>query len=50
MENGQYLIKSTEDSILEGLKAFSEGKVPVCKFNPQEYNKEAVQEFENAVL
>lgn len=50
MENGQYLIKSTEDSILEGLKAFSEGKVPVCKFNPQEYNKEAVREFENAIM
>lgn len=50
MENGQYLIKSTEDSILEGLKAFSEGKVPVCKFDPQEYNKEAVREFENAIM
>ena len=50
MENGQYLIKSTEESILEGLKAFSEGKVPVCKFDPQEYNKEAVREFENAIM
>lgn len=50
MANGQYLIKSTEESILEGLKAFSEGKVPVCKFDPQEYNKEAVKEFERAIM
>jgi len=50
MENGQYLIKSTEESILDGLKAFSEGRVESCNFDPKEYNKQAVAEFENAVL
>ena len=29
MENGQYLINSSEESIL-GVKGFSEGKVPKC--------------------
>ena len=50
MEHGQYLIKSTEDSILDGLKAFSEGRVESCGFDPEQYNKEAVGEFEKAIL
>lgn len=50
MENGQYLINSSEESIIKGLKAFSENKVPVCKFDPRLYNKEAVEEFENAII
>lgn len=50
MEHGQYLIKSTEDSILDGLKAFSEGRVESCEFDPEQYNREAVGEFEQAIL
>lgn len=50
MEHGQYLIKSTQESILDGLKAFSEGRVETCDFNPEEYNKEAVNEFEHAIF
>ena len=50
MENGQYLINSSEESILGGLRAFSEGKVPKCNFDPKQYNREAVEEFENAIM
>lgn len=50
MENGQYLIKSDKDSILEGLTAFSKGNVPVKTFDPEQYNREAVEEFERAIL
>ena len=39
MENGQYLIKSTQEAILEGLRAFAKGEVPTCKFDPRQYNK-----------
>ena len=31
-------------------KAFSEGKVPKCNFDPKQYNREAVEEFENAIM
>lgn len=50
IENGQYLIKSDETSIIEGLKAFSEGKVPDVGFDPMKYNSEAFMEFENAIF
>lgn len=49
MENGQYLIKSTQEAILEGLRAFAKGEVPTCKFDPRQYNKEAINEFEQAI-
>ncbi|MBE5957555.1 MAG: glycosyltransferase [Lachnospiraceae bacterium] len=50
MENGQYLIKADKNSIIDGLRAFREGRVPQCEFDPVEYNKEAVREFENAIF
>ena len=50
IENGQYLINSSEESILGGLRAFSEGKVPKCNFDPKQYNREAVEEFESAIM
>jgi CDP-glycerol glycerophosphotransferase (TagB/SpsB family) len=50
MENGQYLIKADKDSIIDGLRAYREGRVPKCDFDPKQYNKEAVEEFENAIF
>lgn len=49
IENGQLLIKSDEDSILEGLRSFLEGKVPVIDFSVDDYNRTAYQEFEQAI-
>lgn len=49
LEGGQYLIKSTENDILRGLKAFAKGEVSFKEFDPKEYNREAVREFENAI-
>ncbi len=50
IENGQYLIKSDETSIIEGLKAFRDGLVPDIGFDPMKYNSEAFSEFENAIF
>ena len=47
--NGQLVIHSNEDSIYEGLCAFSEGKVPQCSFDVDEYNREAYREFRRAI-
>lgn len=47
--DGQYVIHSDEESIYEGLVAFREGKVPKCDFDVDAYNREAYEEFINAV-
>ena len=47
-EKGQYLVTKTPDGICEGLVAFMEGKVPnEYVFDLEQYNREAVLEFEN---
>ena len=48
--DSQLVIHSDAKSICEGLCAFSEGKVPVKEFNPEEYNNEAYSEFRKAVI
>ena len=51
IENGQYIVHTDADSIYEGLKAFTEGRVPSdYKFDYLNYNREAYEEFENAVF
>lgn len=46
-EKGQLLIGQSVDDIYEGMKAYCEGKVPnEFKFNIDEYNKLAMEEFE----
>ena len=47
--NGQLLIGQDEESIYEGLKAFTKGKVPKCDFDLQQYNQEAYEEFQMAI-
>lgn len=50
IENGQYLIGKGTDDIYEGLKAYIDGKVPTdYKFDVDAYNKEAYQEFLDAL-
>lgn len=49
LPNGQLVIKPTIQGILEGLQAFSRGEVPVCDFNVDVYNREAYQEFVDAI-
>lgn len=44
--DGQLLIGHSEDDIYNGLTAFCEGNIPVTKFDPEQYNKEAYEEFE----
>lgn len=44
--DGQMLIGHSEEDIYESLTAFCEGKVPVTKFEPEQYNQEAYDEFE----
>ncbi|MDE7199675.1 MAG: CDP-glycerol glycerophosphotransferase family protein [Lachnospiraceae bacterium] len=49
-DNGQYLTGKGVDDIYEGLKAYIEGRVPAdYQFDVNVYNKEAYQEFENAL-
>ena len=46
-ENGQLIIGMEEDDIYEGLKHFVDGSVPnEYKFNPVDYNKKCLEEFE----
>lgn len=46
-DGGQLLIQTDEESILEGMRAFLAGKVPNdYKFDPVQYNKECMAEFE----
>lgn len=47
--DGQLVIHTDEDSILEGLRAFVRGEVPVCEFFLEDYNREAYQEFLDAI-
>lgn len=50
-DKGQYLIDTDVDSIYDGMKAFLEGRVPnEHVFNIEEYNKEAIKEFENNLV
>lgn len=50
LPEGQLLIRPTEEAILEGMRAFMRGKVPAgYAFDVQAYNKEAYQEFLQAV-
>lgn len=48
-ENGQLLIGNTADDIYNGLKAFMEGKVPICEFNYQDYNEVTIKQFEEII-
>lgn len=48
--NGQLLIKQTPESIYKALCEFKNGNIPVHSFDLQQYNKEAYEEFENAIL
>lgn len=48
--NGQYMIDSSVEGILDGLVAFVQGEVPCAyEFDADEYNKEAVTEFMTAI-
>lgn len=50
VENGQYQIGKEADDIYEGLKAYINGKILTdYAFDVDEYNKEAYQEFMNAL-
>mgnify|MGYP000834721437 CR=1 FL=1 len=40
-----FMKKYDANVILKGLRAFSEGKVPKCNFDPKQYNREAVEEL-----
>lgn len=44
--NGQMLIGHSEEDIYDSLVAFCEGNVPVTKFDSEQYNREAYDEFE----
>ena len=48
--DGQLLIKQTPESIYNALCEFRDGNIPVCNFDLEQYNKEAYEEFENAIL
>lgn len=48
--NGQLLIEPTEESIYEGLSAFARGEVPTFEFDVERYNREAYQEFIDAIM
>ena len=48
--NGQLVVGFDKDSIYEGMCAYMKHEVPECEFSPEEYNKEAYQEFLNAIL
>ncbi|MBQ9517037.1 MAG: CDP-glycerol glycerophosphotransferase family protein [Eubacterium sp.] len=49
-ENGQMLIGTGVDDIYEALVAFKDGKVPnEYKFDAEQYNREAMEEFEKAI-
>lgn len=50
IENGQLVTGTSEDDIYEGLKAYTEGRVPCSyEFDIDIYNREAYQEFLNAI-
>ncbi|MDE6568241.1 MAG: CDP-glycerol glycerophosphotransferase family protein [Lachnospiraceae bacterium] len=50
LENGQYMIGTTEEEIYGGMKAFLDGKVPAnYVFDGEAYNREAYEEFMNAI-
>lgn len=50
LENGQYMIGTTEEEIYDGMKAFLDGKVPSnYEFDGETYNREAYEEFVNAI-
>lgn len=50
IDNGQYLVESTIDSIQEGFQAFVEGRVPSdYTFDYNAYNAEVLQQFEQVV-
>lgn len=46
-EHGGYLVPCSAEGILEGMKAFDEGKVKVMNVDFEEHNKKSVQMFEN---
>lgn len=48
-DNGQLLIGNSVDDIYEGLVDFMEGKVPTCKFDYQDYNKDTIYQFEKII-
>lgn len=48
--NGQLLIKQTPDSIYKALCEFRDGNIPLHSFDLKQYNKEAYEEFEKAIL
>ena len=46
-EHGGYMVPCSAEGILEGMKAFDEGKVKVMNVDFEEHNKKAVQMFED---
>ena len=51
VENGQLVIGMTEDDIYHAFWAFAKGEVPAeYVFEPEEYNKEAMEEFYEAII
>ena len=45
--DGQLIIEFEEEDMYEGMKAFTEGKVPnKFKFDLDEFNKQAIDQFE----
>lgn len=48
-ENGQLLIKTAVEDIYDGMTAFMEGRVPVCEFHYEDYNKITMKQFEEII-
>ena len=49
-ENGQLLIGTSVEDIYDALVAFRDGRVPnEFRFDPNQYNREAMEQFENCI-
>ncbi len=45
-----YLVDNSEEGLIEGMKAFEEGKLNTMKkFDAEQFNREALEEFENII-
>ena len=50
IENGQYLVETDQASILEGLRAFVEGRVPIAPFDAEAYNRTVLSTFDRLLV
>lgn len=48
-ENCQLLIRTAVEDIYDGMTAFMEGRVPVCEFHYEDYNKITMKQFEEII-